>query len=263
MKTTYRKNIETEYFSLSAHSIIGDRREQQDSVCITGRENTAFGIVCDGMGGHFGGSIASELTVGIFQKAYEENNYSNPMEFLNSCANASDVEVFNLCDSNGTRLNAGTTLVSFVMKGNLLHFIGIGDSRIYLIREGKIIQLTEDLNYSYKLKQLLNMGAISSETYAAEKESKGEALISFIGIGKIKYKNLSEKPLTLLKNDTIVLMSDGVYKRLDDETICEVAGSFTDTSLAANSLLQQSSKVLKVKNQDNSTIIILKLKKEN
>lgn len=261
MKTTYRKSIETDYFSLSAQSIIGDRQEQQDAVYITGEAQKAFGIICDGMGGHSGGKIASELTVNIYAKAYEEENISDsPIKFLNNCANSSNVSVFNLCDANGARLKAGTTLVAFVMEKNQVNFIGIGDSRIYLIRDGKILQLTEDLNYSYKLNLMKKKGAISSETYEMEKATKGEALISFIGLEKIEYRNLTEKPLILRENDRLVLMSDGLYKRISDETICEVAGSFSDTSLAVSALLQQSSKMSKNKNQDNTTLVILKMK---
>ena len=150
-------------------------------------------------------------------------------------------------------------MVSIALRDCYLHWISVGDSRIYFCNGNNLTQLTKDHNYFLALNEGVACGEVDSEEYEKEKV-KGEALISYLGIGNLKLVDINQEPFRLQKDDMVMLSSDGLYKVIDNETIFNILNNFKNINDAALALEQKSAKVAQKKNilRDNTTFAIIK-----
>lgn len=249
-------------FQIAALSVIGDRAEQQDNFGYILNQNDGMVVVCDGMGGHEGGKMASETAVQEFVSKYTENEQiEKQTEVLIDAAKNADALVAQLKNEQGNLLKAGSTLVSIVINDRKLIWCSVGDSRAYLIRGGEMVQLTLDHNYHTVLVEKMNAGLISEEEFLAE-DVRGEALISFLGIGNLALIDYSETPLELQKDDKIIIMSDGLYKIVTDSEIARILDNFNNISEALWALEVKAKKNAKnlAVSRDNMTVALIKVK---
>jgi protein phosphatase len=135
----------------------------------------------------------------------------------------------------GVRTGAGTTLTATLIYGNELFWAAVGDSRIYVIRDDEIAQVTRDHNYMLLLLEQVKRGLITYED--AKNHPKSGALISFIGSGSVKHININREPFKLVHGDIILLCSDGLTKSLSNDDIKEIVmDNYGDMKEAAHML---------------------------
>ncbi|MDR2356796.1 MAG: serine/threonine-protein phosphatase [Oscillospiraceae bacterium] len=238
-------------YEVSTSSVPGSREEQQDSFRVRESEGAVAAIVCDGMGGLSNGALASKTAA---DKFIELCSGKAPdvswTDFTVSAARALDECVYKLSDSRGARLRAGTTAAAAVIDGGALFWLSVGDSRIYIARGGEIQRLTRDHNY------FLTLGgarALTRERYEAEAR-RGDALISFIGMGGIDVMDANSSPLALMPGDTLLLTSDGLYKAAREEAIGRIlCDSLPDKAPRLTYLAESSHK-----SSDNTTCVVIK-----
>lgn len=102
-------------------------------------------VVADGMGGHLGGEVASRLAVEVIQSYCQENQGLNARDLLDKGINLSSREIYQASLQNAELAGMGTTVAALFLENKEVAYIGqVGDSRVYMIRDGKIWQLTED-----------------------------------------------------------------------------------------------------------------------
>ncbi|MGN0436257.1 MAG: PP2C family protein-serine/threonine phosphatase [Wujia sp.] len=238
-------------------SIIGTQKNQQDTVFGHIEGDKAIAIVCDGMGGMNGGEIASQTAAKILAEDFFNLSLGEPIpQFFRREAYKMDEAVFSLTDSNNQPLNGGTTVVSVIVYENKLFWLSVGDSKIYIIRNGEIIAVNREHNYKLLLDSKLKKGLITEEEYKAE-ENQAEALVSYIGIGNLNLMDINESPFELLEDDIVILCSDGLYKRLSDEEIMNIVMlEEPDMERAARRLTDVVMKRTK-KAQDNTSLVLL------
>ena len=239
-------------------SIMGTRTSQQDyyGTSSANGNDSLLAVVCDGMGGLSGGEIASRTTVETILGKYQgmPKNSSMP-KFYQECVKETDLIIHNLEDG-GKPMSAGTTLVTVSITGNTMYMCSVGDSRIYLIRGGKIKSLCREHNYGEMLKQRLSSGAITRREYENDTQRK-DALTSYIGMGSPPLIDINSKPFQLAPDDMIVLCSDGLFKALTDEQILiETLRYKLDPLKAADNLTSQAMTHRKGA-QDNTTAIVI------
>lgn len=252
----------TVLYGVSSH--IGKRSSQQDiamayqKVSEDGRCPTrTYAVLCDGMGGMSGGDKASQLCAEIVMQQLKESNYPVPYpELFKEAIYEADDEVFSMKDDKGVRVHAGTTLLAAVIEDDKLYFASVGDSRIYLIREGKCYQLTEDHNVMYRLKEQIMAGEITIEEANAAK--KKEALISYIGMGCVSLMDISASPCLLKKGDWILLCSDGLYRSLSVEELLYLLEQYPEDVITTAEVLTSIAVGKGLRNQDNTTVALLK-----
>lgn len=261
-KDNYSLFDENSNFEVSITSVIGDRDEQQDSASMKIRSEEGLVIICDGMGGHNGGRLASTLATELVLKDYDDNYPSDRMTdiILSGIKNA-DSKIALLSDENGALLKAGSTIVSVYIKHKSLYWFSVGDSRIYIFRDGEFVQVTSDHTYKSLLNKQLESNVISKEKYI-EKMRQGDALISFLGVNGLPKIDINESPFDLKPNDRIIMMSDGLYKLLDDETICRIIDNFNNIKEAQQALELKAQNAAKNKGikRDNMTVAIVHIK---
>lgn len=243
---------------------IGSRKKQQDAAIVSTNdkeENAPYqktlAVLCDGMGGMQGGELASNLCVSqIYNDFYETEDLTDYHDFLMKEIDKADCDVSNIIDEEGNRLNAGTTLVAVIIENNKLYWAGVGDSRLYIIREEQILQITQDHNYLMQLMEKVNKKQLTLEEAMADKDK--DALISYIGINGIKYIDSNKKAFELIQGDCLVLCSDGVYRSLDNKQMKEIVMASGDNMMMAAQYLVEEAINMGNPHQDNTTAIAIK-----
>ena len=256
----YRLFGENEYLELGISSVLGNRDQQQDSAGFELNRDEALVLVCDGMGGHAGGQRASRLAVSLLLKTYrEEYPCPDPHSWLVDLAAEADYAVAALKDESGQLLRAGSTVVAVLIRGRQLYWLSVGDSRIYLYRDGELVRATTDHNYQLVLQAQLESGEIDEAAFRAQSK-KGEALVSFLGVNGLPIVASNERPFELRSGDMVLLTSDGLYRLLSDENMEQILQNFVKVPDALTALEARASSCGKNKVRDNMTVSIIKIK---
>lgn len=250
------------HVNMGISSILGTRKNQQDTVFGNVEGNKVLAIVCDGMGGMNGGEYASQTATTLLAEDYfkEKPAGRDIPRFLQQEAYKLDDAVYALKDENGRPLNGGTTIVTVIIEGDKMFFLSVGDSKIYIIRDNEIKAINREHNYRLNLDQMLRDGDITEEEYKAQ-ENQAEALISYLGMGNMSLMDVNITPFILKENDIVVLCSDGLYKRLSDSDIRGIIlFEEPDMQRAARRLtdvvMQRTKKI-----QDNTSLVLLQYSK--
>lgn len=217
-------------------------------------------VVCDGMGGMSDGELASAAAV---QCVFEKFNSISCLtgqavpEWLSSAFKAADREVWQLSDENGNLRRAGTTIVAVLMIGDQLYWGSVGDSRIYWLRDDGLHTVNRSHNYYLRIQEMLEQKMISEEQ-AQRERLRGEALISYIGMGGLSLIDVSPCAEYMKEGDTLLLCSDGLYKALNSrqiQAIVEESGG--NMQIAARRLCSEACRLAGY-GQDNTTVIAVR-----
>ena len=128
---------------------IGTRKEQQDDFGLSDVEDElflahggVFAVLADGMGGHKMGAQASRTAVRVMRQSYENKAPEESVpDALERSLHRANQAVLDMARENDLADDVGTTLVAIVVHDGLLHWISVGDSHLYLFRDGGITQL--------------------------------------------------------------------------------------------------------------------------
>ncbi|MBR2877255.1 MAG: serine/threonine-protein phosphatase [Clostridia bacterium] len=263
---TFAKNdcimiAENNVADLAVIKVLGNRAEQQDSFGYLLPDSECVVVVADGMGGLNSGDIASKSAVNTVLREFKSASpILNPLDFLYETTSTANEEICNLRKDDGSSLGAGTTMVAVLVKDNSINWNSVGDSRAYLWRNGELVQLTKDQNYKTVLDKQIVSGIISAQEYQQE-ISRGEALVSYLGMDAECLIDRNLSPLKLRSGDKVILMSDGLYRLVSDNEILEILNSKSavkEIVFEFENKAQQNS--LNKKRRDNMTVAVLKIK---
>ena len=178
--------------------------EEEDQFLRRGR----LVVVADGMGGHIGGQIASGLAVDSLRDTFlDENAPSDPQAVLVAGFTRAQQAILGEATRQPELNGMGTTCTAVIVRDGELTYGHIGDSRLYLFREGWLTQLTEDHTL---VNNLVKSGAITAEQAAVHE--KRNVLTAALGMRSEQVAaDFSNEPLRLQENDAIVLASDGLH----------------------------------------------------
>lgn len=182
-------------------------------------ENTLWAIVCDGMGGVNGGDVASNLAVKSIKNSLNNENWEEPSEtqsnikrMLKNALKKANLEIFTDAQDNKNLAGMGTTAVLVAVTEDKIHVAHVGDSRAYLVRQGKIKQLTIDHSMVQKM---IDEGEITHEE--AKMHPNKNIITRALGISKdvdVDYSMKTRKP-----EDSIIICTDGLTNYLDQKEI--------------------------------------------
>ena len=234
---------------------IGGRPYQEDSSGVANLSDGALAVVADGMGGLSNGDKVSQkiiFTMMGFAKALRPGQ----MDGVLSQMVKGTVDVVNRMLGKDGLYKSGSTLMAVLVRGNRFHWIAVGDSHIYLFRDGQLIQLNQEHNRGQDLLRHAIAGELTFDEVRADPKKSG--LTSFIGMGEIKYVEKSLDSIALHPGDRIVLMTDGVFNALSDSEIAAVLAQNPDVKTAAR-MMEQGVLSKAAPHQDNFTAVILGL----
>lgn len=213
-------------------SFIGTRTYQEDAAEFCETEQGLFAAVCDGVGSRADGGASSRLCVSRFIEAFQQGFSGSYPAFIVETAERIDREIY---ETFGER--CGTTAVTVYLSGNALYWLSVGDSRLYIFRNGRLKQITTDHDYAYVIGLRLKKNLIDAAAYQAE-QPKGSRLASYFGMNGIDIVDVSMQPLLLEQNDLLLLTTDGLYKKIGDEQIADILRLHPRPDAAADCLIQ-------------------------
>lgn len=226
------------------------RKENQDRVAIFQEGNITFAILCDGMGGHKGGSHASAITVAAFEKEFNIGINTQKVDKWFSKAlkrSKKDMERFASHDKN--LLDMGTTMTGVLIVDKRAYIINIGDSRTYAYN-GMLHQVTKDHN--------LRNHYIEKYGYSAEQAAKvAGAMALTSALGPQKTTSVDSFVLDIVPSTKyLILTSDGIHdyvpKPVFEDIIAKESTLEEKTSLMI-------ARAIKNKSSDNLSIIIIEV----
>jgi serine/threonine protein phosphatase PrpC len=239
--------MKIEYAKVSA---LGDRQDNQDRAAVVVSEYAALMLVFDGMGGHSDGAKAAETGLKVVQDMFKAATQPifDPQGFLYIALSRAHDEVVALGADLAVDFRPRATCAICLVQESGAFWAHIGDSRIYLIRDGRVITRSRDHSH---VEVLIQEGAISEE------EALDHPMRNFVECcigGDAPVPDMSITSRKKLENDDVLLAcSDGMWSGLGDDDIAEIAKP-GDNNLVEN-LKALSMKALNVNSphSDNTT----------
>lgn len=214
----------------------GGRRRPTNEDAVKVMEDVRFYMLADGVGGNRSGEIASQSALDALEKFIRHNppewleGRDEIFRYLRAAVRYVNQFIIKLSESKPQYSGMATTLVFAYIRDGEMYVANIGDSRVYLIHDGLIQQITDDHTY---VNDLVKMGAISREE--AHHHARKNVITRAIGANANNEPDCFSVPVT--PSDRVLLCSDGLYDEVDDETILYTMSRFDDMMICAEDLV--------------------------
>lgn len=208
-------------------------------------------ILADGMGGYKGGDFASKYLTETIVGYVASQDSIDVVRVLRNAIDLANRLILEKSYSDEALRGMGSTLVAGVIVDDILTVANVGDSRLYIIRDG-IIQVTRDHSY---VEELAVAGKISrdSDEYRRQKNKITRA----VGVEKNVSADFFE--VDLIPGDHILLCSDGLTNMLDDDTILAIISGYGSLKYKARTLIDAANAN---GGNDNIAVILIKYDKD-
>jgi len=224
------------YQSAELKSIIGGRAENQDYVAQLQMPIGRLFILCDGAGGYKGGGVASKAATDYVFNNWEKtlSRTNGPKHFLETLIEDTNSLINDLKIRRPEYDRMMTTMVLALIHNGDLHVIHSGDSRLYLIRDNKILFQTKDHSLVQKLYENNEISENEMRFH-----SKSNVITNALGISNAKFY-FTYNFLKLEKSDSILISSDGVHGELDDGQILACFGQLLPMDVVAENIIKKA-----------------------
>jgi serine/threonine protein phosphatase PrpC len=231
----------------SGKSDIGMRRaNNQDSILLNAK-NKIF-AVADGMGGHSGGEVASSLAVKTLEKIFPEIKAPGIAERISETIRICNQVIYEQSQADPKLRGMGTTLSAAILDEDSVHIGQVGDSRVYMYRNGELFQVTEDHSQVY---ELLKAGLISETNIGTFQKN---VITRSVGYEPEVQVDLFSRKLK--KGDRYMICSDGLSGMVSNEQIAQIMQNFS-VEEAVNNLVELANLQ---GGEDNVSVIIFEVK---
>lgn len=168
--------------------------------------------VADGMGGHMAGEVASAVALDVLKEGLKTGKHANPQALLKKRVDQANAQVYKSAQEKPELYGMGTTLTALLIIDKILNFAHIGDSRAYLLRQGKLKQLTEDHSV---VAEMVRQGKLRPEE--AERHPARSILTRALGTEPEAEIDVFQE--TAKEGDKILLCTDGLNSIVGDPEI--------------------------------------------
>lgn len=238
-------------FAISAYRL----GEQDDTASV-------FAIVSDGIGGHRAGEVAAEMAVEIISHMVAQSNAHMPIAILDQAIQVASDAIAAKAKDDVQRLGMGTTCACAWVVGSQLYIASVGDSRVYLLRNGSLMQLTTDHTW---VQEAMERGLLAPED--VPQNPNIHVIRRYLGSSKTPQPDTrlrlardetdtqarSNQGLRLLPGDMLLLCTDGLTDVISNEEI-EPAVRGLDIQSAAQNLIDLA---CERNGQDNITAVMI------
>ncbi|WP_442852261.1 PP2C family protein-serine/threonine phosphatase [Roseobacter sp. CCS2] len=252
-------------FDVATAAIKGGRDYQEDSLIANfpqGQE-TGFAVLADGMGGHLSGDVASAIVMSevfgdIKRKEMSlDKQITDVSALLCSTAAAANACVAQYIDETPDSYGMGATLLACVIRGDDLYWVSVGDSPLFLFRDGELRQLNQDHSMAPQIDMMVKVGAMDPEV--GRNHPDRNTLTSAIAGVEIAKIDCPDTPTTILPGDIILVASDGL-QFLSNDAIADILQKTQDARSAdITEALLSAINDLADPEQDNAAFSVIKL----
>lgn len=247
----------------SAVSDVGRVRKTNEDAFVADLDVSLF-CVADGMGGHDAGEVASSLAIeavsAFIRRSSGETDFSWPYGIdrnlsydanrLRTAVYLANRKIFRTAESNDDYNGMGTTIVGALMNEERMAVAHVGDSRLYLVRRGRIRQLTADDSWAATI--LAHDPRLNPSDIA--KHPMRNVLTNVLGARDQVEVHVAEHDLE--PGDVVLLCSDGLHGVLDDTTLAQIATNQRDIQVATRQMVDAA---LDKGSRDNVTAMLIRI----
>jgi PPM family protein phosphatase len=219
------------------------RRANEDSML----SSSPLFVVADGMGGAQAGEVASRIAVEAFYEGLPD--LPNPEEALAVRARAANEHIHKLSQSNAEQAGMGTTLTALWVGEQEVAIAHVGDSRVYCLRDGELLRLTDDHSL---VDELIRQGKLTPE----EAEDHPQRSIITRALGPEPVVEVDTRSFRGRPGDVYLLCSDGLTTMVPEVRLAEVLRAHPQLSDAGEALIGAANEA---GGRDNITVILLRL----
>ncbi len=209
-------------YEILQESLIGGRKSNQDRVGYAYSDDALLMVVADGMGGHLNGEIAAEIAVQVLLERFNREaraGLHSPANFLRAALEAAHDAIGEYTRTHKLTEYPRTTCVASVVKQKTAYWCHAGDSRLYLMRNGRLYKRTRDHS---RVQRLIDAGLIRE--HQALTHPDRNKIYSCLGGDQLPAISLSEGT-ELNAGDILLLCSDGFWGML---TSAEIEAAVTE-----------------------------------
>ncbi len=238
-------------FTIFQESRIGTRQRNQDRIAYCYSRDSLLMVVADGMGGHAHGEIAAQVAVAYISSLFQREaqpHLADPLFFLSASLEGAQAAICADAIERDLPEAPRTTCVVCVIQDNIAYWAHVGDSRLYLIRGGKVQAQTRDHSL---VQSMVDSGTITAEQ--AQKHPARNRIFSCLGGQQEPQIDFSRKT-PLLDGDIVALCTDGVWSPLADAFVDRIA--HTNVLISAPRILDEAER-LAGRSCDNLSIIAI------
>ncbi|MGH2527839.1 MAG: Stp1/IreP family PP2C-type Ser/Thr phosphatase [Actinomycetota bacterium] len=198
--------------------------------------------VADGMGGHRGGEVASQLALETVEKLFRkgEGDLAEQVQEANRA-------VFERSVEDRQVAGMGTTLTAALVEGDRIRLAHVGDSRAYLLRDGELRRLTEDHTLVHRM-------VAEGEISETEAEAHPQRSVLTRALGVDMFVDVDDDVVQVRSGDRLLLCTDGLTGMVSEDEIREMLQDVADPAEAAERLVRSANEGGGV---DNITVVIL------
>lgn len=207
--------------NIYAESVIGNvRKAQEDSYAVElATVNGDVFVVCDGMGGHVGGKMASTIAVNSILEFLKKEKYADPVSALDLALQFANMQILGYADEHPELKGMGTTACVLLLQEANAYIAHVGDSRIYLYLNDKhqLHRITKDHSY---VQTLVDAGQITDEE--AESHPNKNRITKALGIKKELMPTVPGNPIHVKAGDIFLICSDGLCGMVHDKQMLRI-----------------------------------------
>lgn len=189
------------------------RKTNQDSICLDHSHH--FFAVADGMGGHNGGDIASQMSVKVMPEYFSQHINQDPQVLMKNTIQEVNRAILQKAEQEPELHGMGTTVSAIHFNGPQLVIGNVGDSRVYMVNNRFIYQMTRDHSF---VQEKLNMGIYTRED--AVKDPQKNVLVRSVGFESDLLVDVFN--YRICKNDIFLICSDGLHGKVSDGDILHI-----------------------------------------
>lgn len=210
-------------------------------------KNSLLAVVADGMGGHNAGEVASNEAINVIRDVATENEHE-AKEVLIEALNSANSTVYKMSQDKMSLSGMGTTITACLVSDKKVTAAQVGDSRLYLIRDDKIIQVTKDHSL---VEMLIENGTITRDD--ARNHPQKNVITRAIGTDSSVEADIYE--FSIENGDILLLCSDGLVNMVEDEKILSIIKKTRKFEQTADKLIHEAENA---GGNDNITVILIK-----
>lgn len=239
----------------------GKRERQEDAFVYVNQADVTLinsqgllAVVADGMGGMYGGREASGAAIETLRADFEQMNRQEDMasQLVESVKRANDT-VWNLLGGRG-----GSTIIACILFREKLYYAGVGDSFLYLLRDGQLIRLNREQNVRHRrYREAIDHGLL--DPGVGNEDPEAAAVTQYLGKAVLDDPDYFRRPLKLKEGDVLLLCSDGVAGMLKQDSLiqCLSCGKPTAACAAMDQMIVHTDNPY----QDNYTALVIRCDK--
>jgi PPM family protein phosphatase len=252
--------------ALSHAGMTGKNNEDRyavSSYAVDGGKPVLFAVLSDGIGGHRAGEVAAELAINYIVENISQSNGRNPIRIMESAIHAASEAIASHSASKEEQQGMGATCACAWFEGQRLYIAHVGDSRIYLVRDGSIQRLTVDHTW---VQEAVDRGIITP----AQAHDHPNVHIIRRHLGSVELPSVDfrlyltghedtqqahdNQGMRLKAGDTLLMCTDGLTDMVWDDEILRLILTRNALNSAAEDLVAQANER---GGHDNITVILI------